>query len=167
VFAPYERPVPSAKSGRLYLVILRYPDAGRAQGASTVLEKEFCRNPRPPRPSENPWNPVRFQTEDGWTGYRLNGAFLSLVFEAPDEAAARAALDAIRIPPLNKEYPMNKDDGVSPAGSGVGDPWRHARCRPSPGRPEGRRPETAGKSRVILTRDKDVLNDKLDVEPSR
>ena len=104
VFAPYERPVPSAKSGRLYLVILRYPDAGRAQGALDRFRKGILPKSASAKAIGKSLEPPSvFQTEDGWTGYRLNGAFLSLVFEAPDEAAARAALDAIRIPPLNKE----------------------------------------------------------------
>jgi len=104
VFAPYEAPGALGKPKRLFLVILCYPDAGRARRA---LDR-FSKGVMPKSPSAGitgspATHSSEFKTENGWTGYRLNGAYLALVFEAPDEASARAVLDHVRNPPLTKE----------------------------------------------------------------
>ena len=41
--------------------------------------------------------PNFFKIEDGWLGYKLNGPFIALVFECPDQKSAQNILKQIQI----------------------------------------------------------------------
>ncbi len=76
--------------GRALLLVCRYPQPAEAAGAFRGLCGSFFAEPCKGTPGRH----VE-KTENGdYTGARLSGAYLALVFEAPDAAASQALLEA-------------------------------------------------------------------------
>jgi hypothetical protein len=69
------------------LLLVRYPDSGRATEAVRSFTAAYMPDAR---------RPGFVRTENGaWTAVRLTGRTLAVVFDAPDEGAAEGLLDAV------------------------------------------------------------------------
>lgn len=76
--------------GRALLLICRYPRAAGAAGAFRALCGSFFADPCKGTPGRH----IEKTENDDYTGARLAGTYLALVFEAPDAAACGALLEA-------------------------------------------------------------------------
>ncbi len=85
VLAWYRQP-----RGRALLLVCRYPRAAGAAGAFRALCGSFFADPCKGTPGRH----IEKTENDDYTGARLAGTYLALVFEAPDAAACEALLDA-------------------------------------------------------------------------
>jgi hypothetical protein len=70
----------------LYLLVALYPDAERAEKAGESLLREYLPDAR---------DGIAELSDGRWTGYRMEGRLLSIVFNAPDKDTLTSYLQAI------------------------------------------------------------------------
>jgi hypothetical protein len=88
--ARYARTVEAGPTG-LRLLVVRYPSEGAASEGLARFREGYLHRSESTKAGTDV-----LRVEDGWTGYRIDGRRLVLVFEAPDETTARAAVDQLR-----------------------------------------------------------------------
>jgi hypothetical protein len=104
VVASYAR-AGGAGTERLRLIVVRYPTEDAAREALVQFREGYLNRPdtadasggsADERPAAAAEGTVTARVEDGWMGCRIDGRRLVLVFEAPDAATVKAALDEVR-----------------------------------------------------------------------
>jgi len=90
VTAPYESNIKPTM--RTQVLFIKYPSPMKAQQAVDHFHDAYLSEQA--KPPENNKTSI-FNIEDGWLGYRLNGKFLTIVFEAPDRKAAHKIMEAV------------------------------------------------------------------------
>jgi hypothetical protein len=91
VIAPYDDVQAPGQPARTRLLLVRYPDADAARRALAHFRSAYL--PEAPASAAKDRGVVR--TEEGWTGWRLLGRGLAIVFAAPDEKAGGSLLSAV------------------------------------------------------------------------
>lgn len=98
VIASYRLEEDSKKRTGVRLLLIRYPGERKAAAALGRFRREYFEEKGRGRKHETAALSGTIEIEDGWTGYRLAGKNLTLVFEAPDAATVQtflAGADAI------------------------------------------------------------------------
>ena len=99
----------TAASKRIQVLIVKYAEPEHALKALdhfykaylTEYQKEFNQGS-----TDNPMN--TYKIEDGWVGYSLDGALLSIVFECPNRESAQMFMKQISHHPINLESDHGK-----------------------------------------------------------
>ncbi len=93
VTAPYENIAKGRPTQRSQFLLLKYKDPPKAKQALIHFHETFLseyqyktgKDPSIQKPSV-------FNVEDGWLGYQLNGKYLLIVFDCPDEISAETII---------------------------------------------------------------------------
>jgi hypothetical protein len=89
VTAPYENLSEAKTAKRVQVLLVNYATSERARQGLDIFHAAYLQEyPRrfDPNHTHNPMN--TFSIEDGWLGYALNEAFLTVVFECPSQKSA-------------------------------------------------------------------------------
>jgi hypothetical protein len=92
VIASYRSEKDSKKRTGVRLLLIRYPGEKEAVAALRRFRREYLEEKGRDRKREMTARSGTIEIEDGWTGYRLAGKNLTLVFEAPDAATVEVFL---------------------------------------------------------------------------
>jgi len=90
VIVTYEKEQESREKQSARLLVIKYPDYGKAVTALDSFFKAYLPDQNSKLvPDKDRESQDFFHIEDGWTGFRLSGRGLALVFECPDKKSAR------------------------------------------------------------------------------
>ena len=107
VTAPYENISNAGSSKSVQLLVVKYATPKKAKKALDDFYNAYLpEHQREMGAGEKHSN--FFNIEDGWLGYSLNGADLSVVFECPNRASAQTIINHISRNAVNKENVLGK-----------------------------------------------------------
>jgi hypothetical protein len=90
VTAPYEKTTESGDRKRVRFLLVKYIDPESAQKALSHFHEAFCPEYKKEfRVVSAIQDPLFFEVESGWLGYRLHGSYLAIVFDCPDRESAQ------------------------------------------------------------------------------
>ncbi|MCP4399770.1 MAG: hypothetical protein GY801_21005 [bacterium] len=97
VTAPYEKTLDTEERTRVQLVFAKYANPEHARQALEHFHSAYLPEHTEGVAADSTIaNSNVFNIEDGWVGYRLDGASLALVFECPDRESTRMLLNHIQ-----------------------------------------------------------------------
>jgi len=90
VTAPYEKTTESGDRERIRFLLVKYIDPDSAQQALGHFHEAFLPEYKKGFSAASAiQEPLFFEVEDSWLGYRLHGSYLAIVFDCPDQESAR------------------------------------------------------------------------------
>ncbi len=97
VTAPYEKTFDTEERTRVQLVCVNYANPEHARQALEHFHKAYLPEHTKDFAAGSMTASLNFfNIEDGWLGYKLDGAYLALVFECPDQESARMILNHVQ-----------------------------------------------------------------------
>jgi hypothetical protein len=107
VIAPYEHISNSKNRKRSQFLLVQYENLEFARKALNHFHDAYLPEYKKEITANSAANsPSLFKLEDGWLAYKLLGKYISIVFECPDQASARAIIQ-------NNEFNLLKKEGKS------------------------------------------------------
>jgi hypothetical protein len=102
VSAPYEKTLKDGASKRVQVLFVKYGSLGHARkGLDDFHSAYLDEHPKGFDPGITNKQMNFFNIEDGWLGYSLDGAYLSVVFECPDRKTAELIIKHISSGAIN------------------------------------------------------------------
>jgi len=109
VTAAYESISGVGTSKSVQLLVVKYATPGNAQKALDDFHNAYLpEHQKGGDPGVTEKHSNVFSIEDGWLGYALNGAYLSVVFECPNRESAQMIMNHISRTAINKEHDHGK-----------------------------------------------------------
>ena len=97
VTAPYEKTLDTGERTRVHMVCVKYATSEQARQALEHFHNAYVPEHAYDLAADSMTAHSNFfKIEDGWLGYRVNGAYLALVFECPDQESARMILNHVQ-----------------------------------------------------------------------
>lgn len=104
VIAAYEKIRKDHDQKRIHFLAINYPDHQKALMALNGFAEAYLPDrKREIQPELKNENKNFYQIEDGWMGYKLQGRYLSLVFECPDLESAREIINGVNLNKYQEE----------------------------------------------------------------
>ncbi|MGD2245423.1 MAG: hypothetical protein PVI11_02630, partial [Candidatus Aminicenantes bacterium] len=93
IAAPYENITENGHTQRSQFFLVKYKDLPRAKKALIHFHNAFLpEHKHRIKTDSSTKKPSVFKIEDGWLGYQLNGRYVIIVFNCPDEKSAEAII---------------------------------------------------------------------------
>jgi hypothetical protein len=109
VTAPYENISDAGNSKRVQVLFVAYATPSQARKALYLFHNAYLNeHQKGTHPCVTDKEMNFFEVEDGWVGYSLDGTWLSIVFECPDQESAQLILAHISPIGINEEYEHGK-----------------------------------------------------------
>ncbi len=97
VIAPYEKIVDTQERARVQVICAKYANAEHARQGLEHFHNAYVPEQTADFAADSTGAHSNFfNIEDGWLGYRVDGAYLALVFECPDRESARMILNHVQ-----------------------------------------------------------------------